>query len=303
MNGFFTPKGRSKVLGHRGNPKAFQENTLAGFQSALEAGADGVELDVFLTRDEKVVVFHDEDIGRLTGVPGQISEMTWDEISQLRIQKTIDRGDGTQVNYASEQPIPLLEEVLSELPSNFLINIEMKAYAPKWSRRHTGTKVAEIIRQTDSLDRVIATSFDFFMLEYLEREFPEVHTGFTYDGGMLGGFGDWLQRFVEVPSELALAEGNQNHHTFLNFLLEHNVIGRFVNSTAVGAEHVLIDSDTVEKFHEQNMLVGAYTLFPEDTRFADDLLTDHESEAHRLSGLGVDWIETDDPKRLLEILS
>jgi len=57
---------------------------------AVELGIDGVELDVFLTADDKVVVFHDEDTERLTGQKGDITKMTWDEISKLHIQSKID---------------------------------------------------------------------------------------------------------------------------------------------------------------------------------------------------------------------
>ena len=49
------------VLGHRGVPEEHQENTMAGFKRAIALGIDGVELDVFLTKDNKLVVFHDLD--------------------------------------------------------------------------------------------------------------------------------------------------------------------------------------------------------------------------------------------------
>ena len=76
-----------------------------------------------------------------------------------------------------------------------------------------------------------------------------------------------------------------------------------MHSSVVDAEHILIDSDTVQKFHQRNMLVGAYTLFPLDTRYVDNPGVDHEEEAHRLADSGVDWIETDDPERLLTLLT
>ncbi|MEL7053628.1 MAG: glycerophosphodiester phosphodiesterase family protein, partial [Cyanobacteria bacterium J06588_5] len=56
------------ILGHRGMPEEHQENTMAGFKRAVELGLDGVELDVFLTKDNKLIVFHDLDTERLTGV-------------------------------------------------------------------------------------------------------------------------------------------------------------------------------------------------------------------------------------------
>ncbi|GAA4652206.1 hypothetical protein GCM10023116_44900 [Kistimonas scapharcae] len=306
-NGFFADKNRPLVLGHRGVPLAHQENTLAGFRKAIELGVDGIELDVFKTRDDRIVVFHDEQTERLTGVAGSIAEMTWDEVSQLRIQRRIDRGDGTVVEYPSEERIPLLEEVLDECGDSLLINIEMKAYAPNWSRRHTGTEVARVIKASGKQDNVISTSFDFFMLRKLEKALPGIHSGFAYDGGMLEGMGDWLDTLLnalpELDTELSRRAGNQNALNLLNLLLEANAIGRFVHSTVVDAEHTLIDSDTVQKFHQRNMLVGAYTLFPLDTRYVDNPDVDHEQEAHRLAALGVDWIETDDPERLLALLA
>ncbi len=302
MNGFFEPGLTPKVLGHRGCPKHYQENTLAGFRAAYSQGAAGIELDVFKTSDDKIVVFHDENISRLTGQPGLISDMSWDQISKLSVQKSIDRGDGTAINYQHEQPIPLLEEVISELPSDFLINIEMKAYSPNWFRRDTGKRVAEIIRKTQSVDRVIVTSFDFFMLNALEQEYRDVHSGFAYDDSMLGQLAKWIDHIPlsghQKPNQSQLT----NSHWLLNFLLEINSIGQFVHSSVADAEHTLIDEDTAAQYHEKGMLLGAYTLFPEDARYQPNRITHHEQEALRLKAAGVDWIETDDPARMLEIL-
>ena len=54
-------KTKPLVIGHRGNPRKYQENTLDGFKSLLQTNADGFELDVFLTKDKKLVAFHDEN--------------------------------------------------------------------------------------------------------------------------------------------------------------------------------------------------------------------------------------------------
>ncbi|MRI34342.1 hypothetical protein EOPP23_15240 [Endozoicomonas sp. OPT23] len=303
MNGFFKPKAVPLVLGHRGCPKLYQENTLAGFRAACTQGAAGIELDVFKTADDRIVVFHDDDIKRLTGQPGNISELTWDEISKLSIKKSIDRGDGTLIHYQHEQPIPLLEEVIDELPSDFLINIEMKAYSPNWFKRSTGKLVADIIKKTQSQNQVVVTSFDFFMLNALENQCPEIHSGFAYDDSMLGGLAKWINQLPIPELKEPTPQDLSNSHWLLNFLLELNSVGEFVHSTVADAEHNLIDDDTASKYHDNNMLLGAYTLFPEDTRYQASSKIDHEHEALRLKSAGVDWIETDDPGRLLEILN
>jgi len=303
-NRFFTKKERPIVLGHRGVVTRHQENTMAGFQKAVELGIDGVEFDVFLTKDGKLAVFHDEETERLTGVKGNITEMTWDEVSRLRIGRHIDMDGGRVVDYEREERVPLLEEVLEEFKGRLLMNIEMKAYAAKWSRRHTGTEVARAVRKTASEDSVIVTSFDFFMLYFLEREYAGLHSGFAYDDSMLGDrIEDWFERVPEVRSEKSKAPGNQNNLTFLGFLMEANLVGKAIGSTVVDADYVLFDSDTVAKFHGKDMLVGAYTLFPLDTRALREPAGDQLVALGKLVDYGVDWIETDDPERLKKILS
>lgn len=56
----FTKKSKPVVIGHRGNPIEFQENTLEGFLSLPALGADGFELDIYLTKDDKLAVYHDD---------------------------------------------------------------------------------------------------------------------------------------------------------------------------------------------------------------------------------------------------
>lgn len=302
VNHFFRDKQRPLILGHRGVPLLHQENTLAGLRKALELGIDGVEFDVFKTRDGKIVVFHDEDTERLTGVKGNITAMTWDEVSKLRIRRRIDMGGGRIVDYPAEQRIPLLEEVLEEFSGKLLMNIEMKAYAPNWDRRHTGTEVARVIQNCRARNSVVVTSFDFFMLYCLERELPGLHSGFAYDDGMLANAaGEWLRRFPELATDLTRAPGNQNDLSFLNFVLEANAVGQAIGSTLVDAEYTLLDTDTVARFHAKNMLVGAYTVYPLDTRFVRYPEEDQVEVVRRLTERRVDWMETDDPERVLEL--
>ena len=305
MNGFFKDKTRPIVLGHRGVPLAHQENTQAGFRKAEELGIDGIELDVFATRDDKLAVFHDEDTERLTGTSGLITEMTWDEVSRLRIKRSIPQDKSGEVvrTYLSEERIPLLDDVLEEFGGSLLINIEMKAYRPMWSRRRTGRLVAEAVERAGCEESVISTSFDFFMLRELENTQPSIHSGFTYDDAIVDGLKSWTSRLPEFDTELAQRAGNQNHISFLNTLLELNAVGRFIGSSVVGAEHLLIDSDTVQKFHQRNMIIGSHTLYPLDLRTITDPGLNQDEEVARLAGCGVDWIETDDPERLMGRLS
>ncbi|NJN72763.1 MAG: glycerophosphodiester phosphodiesterase family protein [Limnothrix sp. RL_2_0] len=134
------------IFGHRGVPLEHQENTLAGFQRAIALGLDGVELDVFLTKDQKLVVFHDLDTERLTGVSGKITEMTWAEIQQLEIKQSLDVGDEV-MDYGKPEKIVLLEDVLEETRGKLIVDIEIKAYSLDFGQRHTGTAVANLIKK------------------------------------------------------------------------------------------------------------------------------------------------------------
>jgi glycerophosphoryl diester phosphodiesterase len=77
------PFPRPLILGHRGAPREARENTLASFARAMEAGADGVELDVQRSRDGVPVVIHDDTLERTMGVRGAVSALDWPAIGQL----------------------------------------------------------------------------------------------------------------------------------------------------------------------------------------------------------------------------
>lgn len=299
MNRFLAPKTRPLILGHRGVPALHQENTLAGVLRAIELGIDGVEFDVFLTKDEKVVLFHDSETERLTGVAGEIQEMTWDEISRLRLQTAISMGQSPEghervVFYPKAERIPLLEEVLAAVGDALVMNIELKPPAGPWDR-DLGARVAEIVRAAGCQDQVIVTSFDLFKLRALEKAWPALHSGFAYDDDFANLYRGWIDR---LP--LLADDGTRNAEETIKRLMELNIVGHKAGSTVVGAEYTLIDAATVTRFHALGMAVGAYTLLPLDTRNVQRPLSHAEglAEARRLIDLGVDWIETDDPSAL-----
>lgn len=94
-----------EVIGHRGYAGAYPENTISSFRGAIEMGVDYIELDVQLTRDGEVVVFHDNDLGRITGCEGTVADYTLEEL------KAMDFGAYFSPSYVGEQ-IPTLAEVL-----------------------------------------------------------------------------------------------------------------------------------------------------------------------------------------------
>lgn len=81
---------RTLLLGHRGDPQAHAENTIAGFLSAIACGADGVELDVQLSADGVPVVIHDETLDRTTPGHGRVDAASWPELRDLGVPRLAD---------------------------------------------------------------------------------------------------------------------------------------------------------------------------------------------------------------------
>lgn len=114
----------TEIWGHRGSSHTYIENTLAAFSQTIKDGAEGIELDVQRTKDGKLVVYHDENLKRLTGLDKFLWELTWKEIQELTLSTK-----NKKINYPniSNTKIPILEEVLNFMKETDLrINIELK---------------------------------------------------------------------------------------------------------------------------------------------------------------------------------
>ncbi|ASJ08776.1 glycerophosphodiester phosphodiesterase [Thermococcus siculi] len=150
---------RVLVLGHRGYSAKYPENTILAFKKAIEAGADGVELDVWLTKDGEVVVIHDETVDRTSNGNGKVKEMTLEEL------KSLDFGKG--------EKIPTLEEVFEALPEDAIINVELKDV-------DAVKKAAEIVKSHNP-SRVIVSSFLIDALREYRKYDRETRMGLLID--------------------------------------------------------------------------------------------------------------------------
>lgn len=101
------------IIAHRGASKLAPENTLKAFQKAIDLGADYVEFDVHLSKDNEVVIMHDDNTERTTGVSGAINEMALEELKKL------DAGEGEQ--------IPTLDELIELAKGKIGLQLEIKA--------------------------------------------------------------------------------------------------------------------------------------------------------------------------------
>ncbi len=116
---------RTLVWAHRGASAYAPENTLPAFALAAEMKADGVELDIHLTKDGKIVVHHNFDIWNPDMDKGYIKDMTYDEI----VKYNMNLGSEERREKYGFVKAPLLDEVFGLLaPTNLTINVEIKSY-------------------------------------------------------------------------------------------------------------------------------------------------------------------------------
>jgi glycerophosphoryl diester phosphodiesterase len=151
---------RPWIIGHRGNPRGAMENTLPSFMAALDAGARGVELDVRLSRDGRLFVYHDGDFRRLLGIPGSIESRTSDEIRGLVFPGTALR-------------IPELEDVLVALSDRDAVAlVELKT--PSVLSGDLLRTVVATVERTRTHDRVAFLSFCHAGMLTLRQMLPGV---------------------------------------------------------------------------------------------------------------------------------
>jgi glycerophosphoryl diester phosphodiesterase len=151
---------RPLLIGHRGYPSKFPENTLASFEGAMQAGCDMVELDVTLTKDRKVVVIHDDTLERTTNGKGLVRAHTLEEIKRL------DAGSWFDPRFSMER-VPELSEVMKLTSGRCMLNIEIKesAFEAAYPSDAIEHQVVKLVKTSGAMDRVIVSSFDKRMLQ------------------------------------------------------------------------------------------------------------------------------------------
>jgi len=158
-------------IGHRGASGYAPENTLAAFQRAMELGADAVELDVQLTRDEQVVVIHDYRVDRTTDGRGAVRRLLLDELKRL------DAGSWFSQKFQGEK-IPTLHEVLAFAKGKMLLNIELK----KTPEPEMLVLAVRSLLQEFSMTRdCLVTSFDKKAVEEVMKQMPDVRCGLLFE--------------------------------------------------------------------------------------------------------------------------
>nr|WP_181976983.1 glycerophosphodiester phosphodiesterase [Ruminococcus callidus] len=157
------------VMAHRGLSADAPENTLYAFSDAISVGVDFIELDVQQTRDGVLVVMHDSNLKRTTGVNKDIWDVDYADIQNL------DAGSWFDPAYANAR-IPTLEETLQFVDKRAKLNIEIKP--TKHGSDTLEQDVAELITRYQYTDACYVTSFSYGSLKKVKEANPEIRTGY-----------------------------------------------------------------------------------------------------------------------------
>ncbi|MBN2458736.1 hypothetical protein JXB28_00480 [Candidatus Woesearchaeota archaeon] len=245
-----------EVIAHRGFSGKYPENTLLSVKKALELGVDSVEVDVWLSMDNRVVVMHDMTLDRTTNCKGRI---LWKGLKELKKCRTKERN----------QPISFLEELfpLANKDPEAYLNIEIKSM---WTAR----PVAELIKKYDMQDRVLVSSVSTNALRMIRHELPSVRIAYIF-------FNSYSMQFDLLVTALAR----------MNFRLTQWLVIR--NAKALKANHVnlsypFVSKGFIRRLHKQGFKVNVWVvntpaLMKKMIRYGvDGIITDHPDKLKKL---------------------
>ena len=158
----------TKVMAHRGASTEAPENTMAAFQKAIDDMADYIELDVQLTNNGEVIVMHDSNAYRTTGVDANIVNMAYKEV------KTLDAGSWFSDEYVGEN-VPSLKEVLELTQGKIKLNIELK---PADNGTALAKNTVRLIEKYNMVNDCVITSFSESALKAVKTYNQEIKVGY-----------------------------------------------------------------------------------------------------------------------------
>ncbi len=175
-------------VAHRGGAEIAPENSLAAFSKALEYDIDMIELDLHLSKDGIIMVFHDPSLERLTGEEGFISDYTAEELSQFDCASTYKKGKhdfGFQKIPTLDEVITLIEEQ-SATPIKYQIEIKVQEDDSRYIEIEE--KLVQLLEKHSIQERTIVISFNFPTLKKLNLLSPDLQLGALVSKGFFSAF-------------------------------------------------------------------------------------------------------------------
>ena len=154
---------KNNKIAHRGvfNNKNIPENSLKAFEKAMSMDFS-IELDIQLTKDDVIVVFHDDNLKRLTGLNKKVIDCTYLEIKNLTLLET-------------KEKIPTLREVLDLIQNKVLLDIEIKG------KKRIKKLCKLLVKELNGYENFILKSFNPKIVHYLKKHYPNLEVGYIID--------------------------------------------------------------------------------------------------------------------------
>ncbi|MBQ6153610.1 MAG: glycerophosphoryl diester phosphodiesterase membrane domain-containing protein [Ruminococcus sp.] len=165
---FFPSETSTVYIAHRAGGSDAPENTVAGIEKAYDLGAEGCEIDIQRTSDGYYVVNHDTTFARVAGVDKKPSEMTLEEVKELKV-------DG--------EPVPTLEDMLEASRDKVTLFVELKG---ETADEQMADDAIRIIKEMNMADQTVLISLKYDLINYIESNYPEMQTGYL----AFASFGD-----------------------------------------------------------------------------------------------------------------
>lgn len=182
----------TKVWAHRGASGYAPENTLEAFKLAVDMEADGIELDVQLSKDGELVVIHDEEIDRTSNGKGFVKDYTLKELKKFNFNNSNSNYDNAK--------IPTLREVFELLKSTeMIINVELKTGV--FFYEGIEEKVLSLAKEMKMEDRIIYSSFNHYSVKKIKELDKNAKIGLLYCDGWIDvvGYAKRLEAYALHP--------------------------------------------------------------------------------------------------------
>jgi len=250
-------------MAHRGESENTPENTMLALESAASIGVDVLESDVHLTKDDEIVLFHDEDLERTTGKSGTIRSYTLDELRHIDFGYTFTPDGGATFPFRGKgHSIVTLQEAFERFPDT-IFNLDIKDTFPS-----APMELARLISHMERSESVIIASFHNIQIERFRELMPKIPTS-AHPGE--------VTRFV-VNTKIGFPRINSKDIHYRTFQVPMK-----------SGPLKVVTNKFVRKAHERNLAVHVWTI--NDTPTMEHLFD-----------LGVDGIFTDNPRLLKDVL-
>jgi len=270
------------VFGHRGACGYLPENTMESFELAFELGADAIEFDVVMTKDQRAIICHDRELNLVTNIADKaflthrVDELNFADVQQLRAVERYPEGRPESHEHSGEFGIPSLSEVLANpaFDGKHLI-IELKYGEPFLeSGLDVAKAVADEISASTIFERGIKVTIECFEFEILKRA-----------KALIGDAVDYV--FLAAPDTLPAGETEITDQYLAS--IRENFDGLSV------AIPMVLQSDLVSRTKALGMPIYAYTARTETAE------GDVSGWFQRLIATGVDGIFADQPDALIKV--